>query len=150
MANKGMDGVPATNCFTAEEWNRYLDPTGAVFLPGMASAPTFFSYDRYSDTGVSNTYKRWHNQKRNIYYNDGEVIGATYAYQNENGYYQMYHSYYLNQGYMYFCAQHKTDNTYYVSDNTGEKSYMVYGMTIDWVRYFHLRPVRYEYNKVVN
>ena len=62
----------------------------------------------------------------------------------------MYHCYYLNTGYMYFCAQQKTDNTYYVSDDTGTKSYMVYSMAIDWVRYFHLRPVRYEYNKVIN
>lgn len=150
MAGKGTEGLPSTNRFTIQEWEQYLDPTGAVFLPGMASAPTFFSYTRYSDSGISSTYKRWHNMDRNAYYNDPEKIGATYAYQDEDGYYQMYHSYYLNQGYMYFCAQQRTDNTYYVSDETGVKSYEVWSATIDWVRYFHLRPVRYEYNKVVN
>lgn len=149
LANKGAEGVPATNCYSLEEWREYLEPTGVVFLPGLASAPCFFSYDRYSDSGISSTYKRWHGQNRSIYSNDAEKIGLQYGAQNVNGYYQMYHCYYLNQGYMYFCAQQNTGSTYYVSDNTGVKSYMVYNMTIDWVRYFHLRPVRYEYNKVV-
>lgn len=150
IANKGMDGVPATNCYTIREWEDYLESTGAVFLPGMASAPCFFSYDRYTDSGIASANKRWHSQNRNIYSYDAEIIGAQYGAENKNGYYQMYHCYYLNTGYMYFCAQQKTDNTYYVSDNTGVKSYMVYSMTIDYVRYFHLRPVRYEYNKVIN
>ena len=160
IANKGMDGVPSTNCFTIREWNEYLDPTGAVFIPGLGSAPCFFSYDRYTDSSIDGSRKRWHNQNRNIYYNDAEKIGAVFGAQNQNGYYQMYHCYYLNEGYMYFCAQPSVitsgtgtgtgTNTYYISDNTGVKSYMVYGMTIDYVRYFHLRPVRYEYNKVIN
>ena len=150
IANKGMDGIPSTNCFTIQEWEDYLDSTGAVFLPGMASAPCFFSYDRYTDSSIASSNKRWHNQNRSIYTNDAEKIGALYGAGNNNGYYQMYHCYYLNTGYMYFCAQQKTDNTYYISDNTGVKSYMVYSMTIDFVRYFHLRPVRYEYNKVIN
>ena len=148
IANKGMDGVPSTNCFTVREWVEYLEPTGVVFLPGLASAPCFFSYDRYSDSATPS--KRWHGENRNIYYYDTEKIGLLYGAENKNGYFQMYHCYYLNTGYMYFCAQQKTDNTYYVSDNTGTKSYMVYSMAIDWVRYFHLRPVRYEYNKVIN
>lgn len=156
IANKGMEGVPESNCFSEQEWNEYLEPTGVVFLPGLASAPCFFSYTRYSDTGISSTFKRWHNQNRGLYTNDTEKTGALYAYDDEDAYHQMYHCYYLNEGYMYFCAQQQANNTYYVSDGTGTKSYEVYGystsygMRIDYVRYFHMRPVRYEYNKVVN
>lgn len=157
LATEGPEGVPADNCFSEQEWTDYLSPTGAVFLPGMASAPAFFSYDRYTDAGITATFKRWHGQNRAAYYTDPEKVGAVYGAQDTNAYYQMYHCYYVNEGYMYFCAQHQTNNTYYVSDATGAQSYMVigpngngYNRRMDYVRYFHLRPVRYEYNKVVN
>jgi len=155
MVNKGTEGLPDSNCFTEEEWNRYLEPTGAVFLPGLSAAPYYFSYTRYSDGTIDAKYKNGFNSEGYTYIEGGVTKYYNFVYPTEDSYYNTRHSYFLSNGCMYFFVKPQTNNTYYIGEGTGVDSYTILNSVVssvlymDLTRFHHVRLVRYVPNKVI-
>lgn len=106
------------NSYTFSEWTAYMQPRGAVFLPGWLDAPAFLSQARWNDSSIPSKRKR----------NDTDVVGRPWNY-----YTSWYFCYYIYDSYMQIdramstMQVHITNPDYY---------------PIDYVRYFHLRPVK--------
>lgn len=106
------------NSYTVNEWNTYLQPRGAVFLPGWIDAPGFLSKTRWDDSSIPNERKR----------NDTGVVNRPWNY-----YTSWYFCYYINGSYMQVDRPMNTMQIHITSPEY---------YPIDYVRYFHLRPIR--------
>ena len=104
------------NKYTITEWEDYLEPLGAVFLPGWKDAPCYRSLDRYNSSPS--------NRRRD----DTATVGRPW-----NSYTLWYFCYYIYDSYMQIP---RTMNYTLVTVTTPQY------MPIDYNRYFHLRPVK--------
>lgn len=108
------------NAYTFAEWTDYLQPRGAVFLPGWLDAPGYLSKARW-DAPTSQIPA---SRKRN----DTSLVGRPWNY-----YTSWYFCYYIDDSYMLID---RPMSTMQVHITTPEH------YPIDYVRYFHLRPVK--------
>ena len=106
------------NAYTFSEWTNYLQPRGVVFLPGWLDAPAYLSKDRWDDSSIPAKRKR----------NDTGVVGRPWNY-----YTSWYFCYYINDSYMQIDRPMSTMQVHITSPEY---------YPIDYVRYFHLRPVK--------
>lgn len=106
------------NSYTFSEWTQHLQPLGAVFMPGWIDAPAYLSQARWNDSSIPSSRKR----------NDTGVVGRPWNY-----YTSWYFCYYINDSYMQIDRPMNTMQVHI----TFPEYY-----PIDYVRYFHLRPVK--------
>ena len=106
------------NSYTFAEWTQFLQPRGAVFLPGWLDAPGYLSQARWNDSSIPSQRKR----------NDTGVVGRPWNY-----YTSWYFCYYINDSYMQIDRPMSTMQIHITSPEY---------YPIDYVRYFHLRPVK--------
>ena len=106
------------NSYTFAEWTEYMQPRGAVFLPGWIDAPAYLSQARWNDTSIPSKRKR----------NDTSLVDRPWNY-----YTSWYFCYYIDDSYM---LVDRPMSTLQVHITTPEY------YPIDYVRYFHLRPIK--------
>ena len=106
------------NSYTFNEWTNYLQPLGAVFLPGWLDAPAYLSKARWDDASIPA------NRKRNV---TAEVNRPWNYYTSWYLCYYIYDSYLRIERPMNYTQVRISTPDYY---------------PIDYVRYFHLRPVK--------
>ena len=106
------------NSYTFSEWTEYMQPRGAVFLPGWLDAPAYLSQARWNNSSIPSKRKR----------NDTSLVGRPW-----NFYTSWYFCYYINDSYMQIDRPMNTMQVHITSPEY---------YPIDYVRYFHLRPVK--------
>lgn len=118
MGNSDWMALLFPNAYTYAEWTQYLQPRGAVFLPGWLDAPGYLSQARWNDSSIPASRKR----------NDTDVVNRPWNY-----YTSWYFCYYINDSYMQIDRPMSTMQIHI----TTQEYY-----PIDYVRYFHLRPIK--------